>query len=287
MHPVRKSFFEDPMFPFDFVYQDKKSPQNELPDHLHDRFEMVYVYSGKGTFFINQTFYEMNAGDLFLIPGNTIHRAFPNADDPVMSTAVFFSPAFNRLDSFGDSYSHLYGFDVARKRNHYKIETTEPLRLQTEAILAEINEELRSKQIGYRYAIRLQFQRLLLGINRLVQSNDQNCSEDVQIGPIWMKEIMQYIDHHHVESGLSLSILAKRVSVTPAHFSRIFKLLTGMNVTDYINAKRIARAKELLLGTDDSIDRIAYRCGFDSLPHFHRMFKKLGGVTPGVYRRSR
>jgi AraC-like DNA-binding protein len=101
-----------------------------------------------------------------------------------------------------------------------------------------------------------------------------------------MQPILQYIDLHHTEPGLSLSDLAARVAVSSAHFSRVFKQLTGMNVTDYVNAKRIVTAKELLATTPGGIERIAERCGFESLPHFHRLFKKLAGTTPGAYRRG-
>ena len=59
-----------------------------------------------------------------------------------------------------------------------------------------------------------------------------------------------------------------------------------MNVTDYVNAKRIVLAKEQLLGSDDNVSLIAERCGFESLPHFHRVFKKLTGTTPASYRRG-
>jgi AraC-like DNA-binding protein len=59
-----------------------------------------------------------------------------------------------------------------------------------------------------------------------------------------------------------------------------------MNVTDYVNAKRISLAKERLLESDDSVSLIAERCGFESLPHFHRIFKKITGQTPGAYKRG-
>ncbi|KIL41482.1 AraC family transcriptional regulator [Gordoniibacillus kamchatkensis] len=285
MTHIRKSFSEDTVFPFHFVYRDTKSPQAELPDHLHDRCELVYVYSGKGTFFINRTFYDMGAGDLFVIPGNTIHRATPDADHPVTSTAVFFASGFAQTSSLGDSYSGLHIFDLARKRKHYKVDLTEPLRGKIENMLSEINAELESKAAGYRHAIRLQLQSLMLSLNRLVLSAEPAAAADVQIGPQWMKEILHYIDSHHAEPGVSLSALAQKVSVTPAHFSRVFKQLTGMNVTDYVNAKRIVLAKELLLGTSESIDTIAGRCGFESLPYFHRVFKALSGITPGTFRR--
>ncbi|MNZ85768.1 HTH-type transcriptional activator Btr [compost metagenome] len=100
-----------------------------------------------------------------------------------------------------------------------------------------------------------------------------------------MTSTLHYIDEHP-DKPLGLSELARLASLTPAHFSRVFKKLTGLNVTDYVNAKRIMRAKELLLESDDNIAEIAERCGFESLPHFHRMFKKLTGMTPAHYKRN-
>lgn len=69
-----------------------------------------------------------------------------------------------------------------------------------------------------------------------------------------------------------------------SHFSRVFKQLTGMNVTDYVNVKRLVRAKELLLSTDDNVETIALACGFQGMGHFYQTFKKLTGLTPRAYR---
>lgn len=286
MRPIRKTFFEDPLFPFEYVHKDTKSPQSELPDHLHDRLEIVYVYSGTGTFFINRSFYDMKAGDLFVIPGNTIHRAFPDAHHPVTSTAMFFAPLLAAHEPLGDAYSGLSLFERARQRRRYKLEIPEPLRPPLEAMLQEIEEERMERAPGYRHAIRLQLQRLLLLLGRRSLADAPGAGSDVRIGPPWMQDSLSCIDRRHVEPGLGLSVLARRASVTAAHFSRVFKRLTGMTVTDYIHAKRIVRAKELLLATDDSLDQIAGQCGFDSLPHFHHVFKTIAGVTPGAYRRD-
>ncbi len=286
MNPIRKSFSDDPLFPFGFVHKDTKSPQRELPDHLHDRYELVYVYGGKGTIFIDQKFYDMGQGDLFVIPGNSIHRAFPDPVDPVTSTAVFFSPSMISYEKLDDSYNSLRCFELARKRKHYKIETTGQLQEQTEAILEEIHDELQLKRIGYRHAILLFLQRWLLLLNRDAASTPTEVTDDESLGPPWMREILRYIALHP-ESDLGLSALAGRASVTGAHFSRVFKQMTGMNVTDYINAKRIGQVKELLLETDESIGSIADRCGFESLPHFHRIFKRITGMTPGAYKRGK
>ncbi|WP_256758074.1 AraC family transcriptional regulator [Cohnella sp. WQ 127256] len=286
MNPIRKPFSKDPLFPFDFVYKDTKSPERELPDHLHDRYEFVYVYEGQGTMFIDQKFYDMCKGNLFIIPGNSIHRAFPDPINPVTSTAVFFSPSLFPHEQLDDSYSHLRCFELAKKRKQYKLETSDQLQLSTEAVLDDIQHELGLKSPGYRHAISLHLQQWLLRINRHVISTHSDDLEDVRIGPQWMKEILHYIAKHP-NADLGLAALAQQASVTGAHFSRVFKQLTGMNVTDYVNAKRIVQAKELLNDTDENISLIAEQCGFESLPHFHRIFKRITGVTPGTYKRGK
>lgn len=285
MNPVRKIFSNDPLFPFDFVYKDTKSPERELPDHLHDRYEFVYVYGGKGTIFIDQKFYDMGQGDLFLIPGNSIHRAFPDPIDPVTSTAVFFAPSMISSDKMDDSYNGLRCFEIARKRKQYKMEISGPFKSYTETLLEDIRLELQLKRMGYRHATLLLLQQWLMRINRDWLTIHSEDPEDARIGPQWMKEILHYIAAHP-SGDLRLAALARQASVTGAHFSRVFKQLTGMNVTDYVNAKRIVHAKELLLETDESIGRIAERCGFDSLPHFHRIFKRITSMTPGAYKRG-
>lgn len=288
MRPFRKTFFGDPLFPFDIIYKDKKSPQRELPDHLHDRYELVYVYTGKGTFFIDDTFYEMLPGDLFVIPGNTIHRAHPDERDPVLSTAVFFAPAFAQGESSDDAYSDLRCFEIARKRKRYKIELPSPLSTLTESALEQMEGEVRHRKTGYREAARLHLRLLLLQLNRCAApdlNGNAAATADVRFGPSWMKDALRAIDEHP-DRRATLSELAERVSVTPPHFSRVFKKLTGMNVTDYVNAKRIVKAKEMLRGSEESVGEIAERCGFDSLPHFHRVFKSLTGTTPAAFRRE-
>lgn len=284
MDPVRKRF-DSSAFPFSLVYKDTKSSQSELPDHVHDWYELVYVYRGKGTFFIDQTFYDMGQGDLFVIPGNTIHRAFPDKEDPVTSTAIFFSPILVQPASLGDGFSYLHGFELCKERKSYKFEHNLPQQVTIDAGIESMHAELQTKSVGYRHAILLQLQQLLLLSIRELEPGFSQHADPPAFGPIWMKETLRYIEDH-LSDDIGLAALSQIVSVTPAHFSRVFKQRIGMNVSEYITTKRIVRAKELLLTTDDNISSIAERCGFESLPHFHRMFKRMLGMTPAAYRRS-
>jgi len=286
MKPIRKPFSTEPLFPFELVYKDTKSPERELPDHLHDRYEIVYVYEGKGTFLIDHKLYGMKAGDLFLIPGNSIHRAFPDSERPVTSTAVFFAPSFVAHDVVDEPYNSLRCFELARKRKSYLVELGDPLRSAAEDAIETMRAEMERRSTGYRHAVSLRLQLLLLEINRRMIESHANELRDSGVGPPWMKDVLDHIAARPADD-LSLAALARRSAVTGAHFSRVFKQLTGMNVTDYVNAKRIALAKEQLLVSDDNVGSIAERCGFESLPHFHRIFKKITHTTPGAYKRNR
>lgn len=290
MKPFRKQFDFSSPFPFDYNYRDKKHWQTELPDHLHDWYELVYIYEGKGTFFIDQTFYDMKRGDLFIIPGNTIHRSLPDKIEPVTSTAIFFSTLFVQTASLGDSFSYLRCFEQAKKLKRYKLEPSNLEQVKLEKLIDELQLERQEQQAGYRQAVLLKLEQILLLLNRSSlphthQERDAASTESALIGPQWMRSILLHIDQHP-EAPLGLSTLAQMAAVTPAHFSRVFKSLTGMNVTEYVTAKRIILAKDLLLASDANVRLIADQCGFESLPHFHRMFKKFTGLTPAVYKRN-
>lgn len=283
--PYRKPFFGDPLFPFEMTYRKKRSPQFELPDHLHDRYEVVYVHAGKGTFFINQTLYDMRPGDLFAIPGNTIHRSMTDEDDPIVSTALFFSPGFVQDDPFDVQYAVLGIYELARKQHTYRFELPDDLRTFTAETMAAMQAELKGQKTGYRHGIRLLLQQLLLGLNRYVHGSWPGETTAPSVGPAWVREALRQIDAHP-NKGFRLAELAGQASVSPSHFSRVFKQLTGMNVTDYVNAKRVMSAKELLANSDESIARIAEQCGFDALPHFYRTFRQMAGLTPAQYRKE-
>ncbi|KRE91324.1 hypothetical protein ASG89_34330 [Paenibacillus sp. Soil766] len=287
MDPIRKIFDNHEAFPMSIAYKNTKSSLSELPDHFHDWYEIVYVYRGTGTFFIDHTFYEMKQGDLFLIPGNTIHRATPDKESPVTSTAIYFSPSMIQAPQFGDDFSYLHSFEQAATSRNYKLETRLPQSQQVDHFLESIQYEFKHPSLGHRQAIILQLLQLLLYIQRNIEADaDSNSlTVDTQVGPNWMREIILYIDQHFC-ADIGLQTLSKQASVTPAHFSRVFKQLIGMNISTYLITKRIIRAKQLLQESDASVSIIAGMCGFESLPHFHAMFKRVLGITPAAARKT-
>lgn len=284
MKPIRKCFDSELPFSLRLDYKETKSPQRELPDHQHHWYEFIYVYRGKGTFFIDQTFYEMRQGDVIVVPGNTVHRGFPDKEEPVTSSVVFFSPELVHNQAFSEAYTYLQLFDAAKKNKQYKYTLSPEHAIILQNDIDAIHSEWEQRRPDGGHALTLLLHLMLLHLNRyyLPQAAGQDAAPLV---PDWFRGALAYINDH-LDQPLELSALAKRAAVSPAHFSRVFKQRLGMNATDYISTKRIFAAKDGLLQTKDKIEHIAMACGFESMPHFYRTFKKYTGTTPAAYRKG-
>ncbi|WP_418041315.1 MULTISPECIES: helix-turn-helix domain-containing protein [Paenibacillus] len=282
--PVRTTIQSESGIPFRLVYADTKAPQNELPDHLHDWHEIIYVYRGQGTIFIDTGLEDMQTGDLFIIPGSTVHRALPDEINPVTSSALFFSPGLLTAAAGGSASALLSLFERCRRRRIYKRQLTPEEQAKVTAFIEEIHAEFQMENQLSAHAALLRLQLLLIFLERLEDAGPAR-SVHSNSGPSWLSATLFNIDDK-LRSGLSLSELALQAAVSPAHFSRAFKKYTGMTLTDYALARRVIMAKEHLLRNDDTMASVADACGFESLPHFYRQFKKITGTTPAAYRRT-
>jgi AraC family transcriptional regulator len=98
-----------------------------------------------------------------------------------------------------------------------------------------------------------------------------------------LRVAIEYIEDH-LDSEIALEDLAAAVHLSAFHFARLFKASTGLPPHQYVIARRIERAKQLLRDDDLSLAQVAARVGFWDQGHFTRHFKRLVGVTPGRFR---
>jgi len=91
--------------------------------------------------------------------------------------------------------------------------------------------------------------------------------------------ITEYIDSK-LDQPIMLAELANLASISPYHFTRVFKQATGLTPHQYILNARIHRAKTLLLKGELPLSEIAMSLGFFDQSHFTNSFKRLVGVTP-------
>ena len=92
-----------------------------------------------------------------------------------------------------------------------------------------------------------------------------------------------YIDVNYYKDITPLSV-AKRFFVNPSYASRIFSRNVGISMNEYINRRKIDRAKLLLSSSAIPMSSISLNVGFSDANYFARIFKRIVGVSPTEYR---
>lgn len=92
-----------------------------------------------------------------------------------------------------------------------------------------------------------------------------------------------YIAEHQAEE-IALKDVAGAVNMSAFYFCKTFKKATGMTFTDYLARMRVEKVKNLLLNPHKRVSEAAYEAGFQSLSQFNRVFHRIAGESPSVYR---
>ena len=86
------------------------------------------------------------------------------------------------------------------------------------------------------------------------------------------------------DGALPLRAMAEIACLSPYHFSRVFRGVTGAAPGEFLSALRLERAKRLLLTTDLSVTDVCFEVGYDSVGTFTTRFTQLVGLSPGRVR---
>jgi len=98
-----------------------------------------------------------------------------------------------------------------------------------------------------------------------------------------LRAVVEYIEEH-LGAGPTLEQMAAIARLSPNYFAWQFKRATGLPPHQYVIARRVERAKQLLqTGSDFSLVEVAAHAGFSDQSQFSHHFKRLIGVTPGQY----
>ncbi len=95
-----------------------------------------------------------------------------------------------------------------------------------------------------------------------------------------------HILSHFTSPDLSLGDLAAALGISAAQLSRRFRADRGVTPSAYLRGVRLRKARELLTGTDDTLETIAHRCGYRSAFYLSRVFSEHTGQSPSAYRRT-
>lgn len=260
--------------------------------HRHDFIEIAYVISGSGIHIVADRQYETARGDLFVINFDVPHGFFPQPDkssDPIVYNCAFM-PGFLDLSLFSTSHFEAIASSFLFKSIFPGDFATYPdLKLSGSEfheignLFEKMYSEYKQMKKGSIDIIRANLIELIVKIFRYMEeSSGKGVHQKKQdlIG-----KAIEYMKMNY-KSEITLSDLAMQSFISKNYFSRLFKEMTGTNVSDYIQYLRTDEACTLLKNTDMKVTDIASHVGFSDIKFFYEVFKRITGKTPGDYRKK-
>ena len=253
------------------------------PFHHHPFFEINYVVHGSGQRIVGQKITEFKDCDLTLIAPNLPHQ-FKNSVKPptekIHSIIVQFHPSV-----FGNEF----------------IERSETVEIKAllkkakrgltfgKAVIQKLDADLKNLLSLKGFEGVIVFIRLLNELARTKNFkylSEINWEENITgKGKDLTDKVFQFIFNHFTEE-IKLEQVAEIAGISKSAFSHYFKKRTGKTYSEFINDLRISHALKLLSESEKSISEICYASGFGNLSYFNRVFLKIQGQTPKVYRNN-
>lgn len=281
MKLVRDNIPLDKDFPFQ-ISQVILNGENSHPDtwHWHSYFEITYVQSGRGNYFVNGEEYSMDEGDIIIF-NNVEPHGWNLLDEDMRLLVMIFSPEFvaEKLSFFDAGYLKPFVERGSNFKN--RIGKEEPVSHEIRKGIREIYREWEDKKEGYRLMIKANILRILTMLIRAYQ-DERKSGEMLKEKKNAMKRLEQafvYINEHYCEK-ITLEEAAAAAFMSATYFSGYFRKVTSLSFTEYVTRLRIAHARELLKSTNRSVTDIAAECGFNNTSNFYRLYKKHTGKPP-------
>ena len=157
-----------------------------------------------------------------------------------------------------------------------------------DALLVEFVSELAAEKPGKEIVMRALVEQALVHILR--NYSTPRLSEDLELSRVGLvdRRIRRSVElmHTQLDQDLTLKALAAASYLSPFHFARLFKKLTGASPHNYLAGIRASRAQLLLADTDLSVTEIGARVGYLSGSHFTKAFRLATGTTPREFRKG-
>lgn len=157
-----------------------------------------------------------------------------------------------------------------------------------DGLFAEFVNELTDEKPGKDIVLRALVEQLLVQILRNYAQPRR--SEELELSRVGLvdRRIRRSVElmHTQLDQELTLKALAAASYLSPFHFARLFKKLTGATPHNYLAGVRAARAQLLLAQTELSVTEIGARVGYLSASHFTKAFRIATGTTPREFRKA-
>lgn len=157
-----------------------------------------------------------------------------------------------------------------------------------DTLLTEFAVELANDKPGKEIVMRALVEQVLVHILRTYSQPRLSDQLELSRAGLIDRRIRRSVElmHTQLDQDLTLKALAAASYLSPFHFARLFKKLTGSTPHNYLAGIRATRAQLLLAGTDLSVTEVGAQVGYLSASHFTKAFRLATGATPREFRKG-
>lgn len=258
----------------DFYIEKYTFKTNMSAMHYHHAYELYYVLEGEREYFIGDSFFSVEPGDLVWVPKDMLHRTEGKGATRFL---LYFKDSFLYRYFSEDTVKRLTRNEpfVFRPEGKYKIEIEE--------VFFELLKEYNRKKISGEDYDEFSVVKPFFEMLHFVFSHDNYYAKSVSKPNMRMHEIIKYINDNYYEQ-FTIQDVADNFGITKDHLCHMFPRYIGVTFISYLNTVRVKAACELMKREKDSILDIANKCGFSSSHYFCKVFKKEKGMSPSEYR---
>lgn len=254
----------------------------DFPLHYHEEFELNFIQNAKGAKrVIGDHLEEIDNVELVLVGPNLQHGWFTHKCKGKEIKEITIQ--FHR-DLLDEKFLHRNQMSFIRSMFEHSVRGLLFSKETTQSVMPRITG-LPQKR-GFDSVLELLSILHDLSISRNMRTlSDASFSnaETFSYNSRRVKIIMEHLNKNF-DKNVSLSEVAKLAAMSDVAFSRFFKLRTGKTFIDTLNEVRLGHASRLLIETTQSVNEVAYRCGFNNMSNFNRIFKKKKDCTPKEFR---
>lgn len=251
----------------------KGSGEVKLPQQLNFSYALILVTGGAVLVNVNHRQYELTAGSFCLgLPDQTIGTAEPAVS---LELYIFYFEVYRYGEAGGGAPQLIKDAALFTDDN---VLPSIPARLIASIYSGGLHVSDEGDQIlGFR--VQIDFLELMYDI----RMNSRRQQRDTGTA---LEQAKQYIEEHYPEP-LTIQQLAAAAEFSSKYFVDLFKKKYGKSALEYAAELRLQEAKRLMAESSLRLREIAHRVGYADEFYFSRKFKKMIGVAPAVYMKSR
>ena len=268
------------LFPLQYNYCNTANPFYDLWLHWHTEFEIIHVVSGCYRIFINDHEILLNEGDVCLVPGKVVHGDAPDKGVGKFESAVF-DIELMRLHGFSpDAFISEIVNGTITIENVYRLNECKDI----SRTVTSFFEAIRDQREGWE-AISTGYLIILFGLinkNKLY-SEKKILPAKKRVRNEKLELVFDLIKKNYMKN-ITLEELADVAGFSPKYFCRVFREMTNRAPVEYLNWFRINRSCAMIRETDEKLQDIAVKCGFNDFSYFIKIFHRYKNMTPLKYR---